>query len=219
MRTTTIVVDALAARQGGGQTYLRNLFEHAPEVIGQSIRVIAVVPRVDAFCCSDRIEYVTPSFSPGNLAARLLWTRTRLPAFLKEVRAAVLFCPSGFVSAFGDGWKTAVTFRNMLPFDKDERQRYPFGYMRARLAGLRYIQARSFERADLVIFLSEYARSVIDTMVGKRQGRSLVIPHGVTQPGEPPERRDIVDLPAKYVAYVSILDVYKAQLEVVEGGL
>ena len=217
MRTKTIVVDAMAARQGGGQTYLHNLFKYVPDA-GHSVRVIAVVPPVDVFRGGDRVEYITPSFSAGNLPARLLWTKTRLPALLRSVRAAVLFCPGGSVAAFGNGgWKTAVTFRNMLPFDINERRRFPYGYTRARLAGLRYIQARSFEKADLVIFLSEYARSVIDTVAGRRRGRSLVIPHGVVQGGKPPDRKDGVDLPAKYIAYVSVLDAYKAQLEVVEA--
>ena len=102
MRTKTIVVDAMAARQGGGQTYLHNLFKYVPDA-GHSVRVIAVVPHVDVFCGSDRVEYITPSFSAGNLAARLLWTKTRLPALLRSVRAAVLFCPGGSVAAFGNG--------------------------------------------------------------------------------------------------------------------
>ena len=38
----TIVVDGLSALQGGGQTYLKNLFDHFDPSFG--LRVVALVP-------------------------------------------------------------------------------------------------------------------------------------------------------------------------------
>jgi glycosyltransferase involved in cell wall biosynthesis len=215
----TVVVDGLSALQGGGQTYLINLFRFLPERFSQSLRVIAVIPEDgDVFRVNDQIEYVQSSFASGGLVRRMIWSKLSLPALLRKTSAQVLYCPGGFVSTFGSGWKTAVAFRNMLPFSDEERRRYPYGYTRTRLAILKYIQSRSFRKANLVVFMSQFAKSIIDIVVGPRAGTAVVIPHGVNDRF----RRSGVSqaglrLPDRYVAYVSIVTVYKAQLEVVRA--
>jgi glycosyltransferase involved in cell wall biosynthesis len=218
-KTKTIVVDGLSALRGGGQTYLVNLFRYLPQRFSESLRVIAIIPTPgDRFRVNDRLQYIQPSFPSHGLVTRVLWSKTILPKILRRTNADVLFCPAGFVSAFGRGWKTAVTFQNMLPFSDEERNRYPHGYMRARLRLLRHIQSRSFRKADLLVFISQFAKSVIDILVRNRRGQSTVIIHGVNDQFRWPntQRRDSM-LPERYVAYVSIRDVYKAQVEVVQA--
>ena len=215
----SIVIDGLSALQGGGQTYLINLFRFLPERFSESLRVIAVIPESgDMFKVNDQIEYVQSSFASGGLVRRMIWSKFRLPALLRQTGARVLYCPGGFVSTFGRGWKTAVAFRNMLPFSDEERRRYPYGYTRSRLAFLKYIQSRSFRRANLVVFISQFAKSIIDIVVGPRAGKAVVIPHGVNDRFREPSGMNAgLSLPDRYVAYVSIVTVYKAQLEVVRA--
>lgn len=118
------------------------------------------------------------------------------------------------------GCKSVVAFRNLLPFDPKNRKRYPHGYTRYRLWLIGQAQPRSFARADLVIFISEFGREVVEAVVTERAGRAVVIPHGV---GEAFKSDDVVEgdwnerWPDGYVLYVSILDVYKSQLEVVDA--
>ncbi len=215
----TIFIDALSALQGGGQTYLINLFKFMPPAIADECRVIALLPygRDRVFSVNPDIEVITSAYASRGLIFRLVWSTFFLPRLLREMGVDVLYCPGGFVSVFGR-WKTAVAFRNMLPFSPEERRRYPLGYMRARLAILRWVQARSFRRADLVIFISLFAKSVIDVAVGKRTGISKVIPHGISDRFRlPVNKPKTLDLPDRYVCYVSILNVYKAQLEVVRA--
>jgi glycosyltransferase involved in cell wall biosynthesis len=111
-------------------------------------------------------------------------------------------------------------FRNMIPFDRVQRSRYPLGYMRVRNWLLEREMLRSMLQADLVIFVSKFARNVIEQRVPGRIKRGVVIPHGVgpqfsvgnAQAPRPPW------LPVgRYLLYVSTFDVYKAQLEVVRG--
>lgn len=73
-------------------------------------------------------------------------------------------------------------------------------------------------RADLVIFISEFARDLISKQIPGVSSKSVVIPHGadprfrVTQKSRPSW------LPSgDYLLYVSILDYYKAQIEVVRA--
>ena len=214
----TIMIDALSALQGGGQTYLRNLFDCLPA--DAEFRVVALVPKryQRALVENPAIRVVSP-LAFDNILLRGLWYWWHLKSFTRLWNADVLYCPGGMVSASPiDGCKIAVAFQNMLPFAAEERKRFPFGYIRMRLWLLRYLQGNSFRSADLVIFISHYAMSVIDVMVSNRRGKSVVIPHGLSDhfralQARPTDPR----LSGDYVLYVSILMPYKAQIEVVRA--
>ena len=216
---STIVVNGLSAIYGGGQTYLRNLADHLPQT---NARVIAILPEAHRGLM-DRpgIEVVCPPFAARGVVQRALWERYSLPRLLREVKADVLYGPGGTVPATVRApCRTAVAFRNMIPFAPDARGRYGWGYMFWRLMLLRWLQARAFTRADLVIFISEHGKEVIDAACPGRRGRSALIPHGVAEAfREPSDRGNLRAIPpdTEYVLYVSIVDVYKAQLEVVEA--
>jgi glycosyltransferase involved in cell wall biosynthesis len=106
----------------------------------------------------------------------------------------------------------------MLPFSDVDRKKFPLGYKRLRYALLKGALSRSFREADAVIFISNYAKQVIDELLPKRAGTSAVIYHGIA---EGYRRRASLPrpagLPPEYVLYVSILNVYKCHLEVVEA--
>lgn len=211
-----IVVEALSARQGGGQTYLHNLFERYEQKDNE--RVIAIVPlqHRKVFEVNPSIEILSPRFASASIANRIIWNRLSLPKLLRDLRADVLYCPGGFLAAKPvQGCRTAVAFRNMMPFSP-QRTRVPFGYTRLRLWALKHIQSASFRDADLVLFISRFGESVINDTVGERSGRSVVIPHGLSEHFFKPRPRPADSrLPDEYVLYVSILNVYKAQAEVV----
>ncbi len=116
----------MSAKLGGGQTYLRSLLEHYRPREG--VRVVALLPPdlADTLSRRRRWKSLLPRFSGGPVK-RSLWARTRFPALLRELKADVLFCPGGYLSAEGGGVKTALTFQNMLLFAPRERGRYPLG--------------------------------------------------------------------------------------------
>ena len=215
----TIIIEALSALQGGGKTYLKNLFMYYKAY--PNTRVIAFVPAKfkEEFTTNNQIEIRVSEFASKGIMQRIFWNTFILPGILKKLKADVLYSPGGFLATRQvRKCRTAVAFRNMLPFLPDERTRYAWGKTRARLWLLKHIQGASFRDADLVIFISKFAKSVIDLTAGNRQGQSLVVPHGLnnyflgTQP-----RPDDPKLPDEYVLYVSILSVYKSQVEVVKA--
>lgn len=214
----TILIDGLSALQGGGQTYLKNLFDHLPD--DADFKVVALLPDgyQGVFGGNSAIRIVSPLAS-DNILMRGLWYWWRLKALVRLWHADVLYCPGGMLSARRiEGCRTAVAFRNMLPFATEERRRYPFGYNRVRLWLLSLLQGGSFRNADLVIFISHYAKSVIDILVRNRHGRSVVIPHGLSEHFRVPQARPADPrLAGDYVLYVSIVTVYKAQLDVVRA--
>jgi hypothetical protein len=64
--------------------------------------------------------------------------------------------------------------RNMLPFERRERQRYGFSWMGLRLALLRVAQSRGFRQASGVIFLSRYACSTVMNQVPGIKGVAII---------------------------------------------
>lgn len=217
----TIVIEALSAVIGGGQTYLINLLENISTECQSSFRIIGILPRslVNSLPCSSHYEIITPEFDTSSIFNRSLWQKLYLPRILAQSKADILFSPGGFLPVkVSPQIKTAVTFQNMLPFDDRERRRFPYSYIRSRLWLLKYIQGASIKNADLVIFISEYAKATIDGILPDRRGASLVIPHGLSDDF----RRKNTSRPERfkdqeYVLYVSILFNYKAQLEVIQA--
>lgn len=214
-----LVIDALSARQGGGQTYLYNLLKNFPRTGDDILLLVPGSFRLDVN--HPDVRRVTVGAWAENPFLRAFWQRFVLPRWLSRLRADVLFCPGGLIGTPAPtGCRTATMFRNMIPFDPVQRARYRFGYTRIRNWLLERLFLSSMRRANLVIFISDYARRVINERAPGDIQNAAVIPHGVADRfrdhGDPPLRP--AWLPAgEYLLYVSSVDVYKAQCEVVRA--
>jgi glycosyltransferase involved in cell wall biosynthesis len=70
--------------------------------------------------------------------------------------------------------------RNMLIFDKTERNRFFFSFMWLKLNFLFFIQKKSFENSNGVIFISKYAKEMIANIIGIKTKNAVIINHGVS---------------------------------------
>lgn len=215
-----LLINALSARLGGGQTYLINLLHWLPKQGVEDVYILGPQSLRDSVGCAD-LRWLSTAWPLENPFSRALWERFVLPGILKQLRIDVLFCPGGVVTTpVPRGCKVVTMFRNMIPFDKGQRLRYPYGYMRMRNWLLEREMLRSMLQADLVIFVSDFARNVIEQRAPGRIKRGVVIPHGVGREfsvGNAPAPRPPWLPEGRYLLYVSTFDVYKAQLEVVRG--
>lgn len=170
---------------------------------------------------SRNVKVIKPRLNMDNIAIRTLWERHRLPRVLEQLKADVLFCPGGIINTdVPAGCLEVVAFRNMLILDERNRRKFPPGYMRCRLALLKRASIRSFRQADLVITLTHYAKAKLDEKIPDRKGASIVIHHGLddTFRLNGGNLRRCKYLPAEdYLLYVSLMDAYKAHLEVVRA--
>lgn len=212
-----IVINALSARQGGGQTYLINLLAHLPEASNLDILVYA--PRSLQLPKDRRIRRATPAWPSQNPLLRSVWEQLVLPRILARERADLLFCPGGLVSTrVPSGCRTVTMFRNMTPFDKRARSAVPFGLQRLRNWMLEHLMLTSMAKADLTIFISDFARRVIEARIHIPEAQT--IPHGIGSAfrthGQAVERPAKLP-PGKFILYVSKFDNYKHQHEVVQG--
>lgn len=212
-----IVINALSARLGGGQTYLRNLLEHLPE--RPELEILVFAPSSLPLPLDPRVSRGKTHWPNENPILRTIWEVFALPWILSREGASVLFCPGGIIATVVPAkCKTVTMFRNMIPFDPVTVSRIPFGLQWIRNFILRRVMLRSLASADLSIFISDYARGVIESLT--RVGNPVTIPHGIGQEF----RTDGTSLvrpkwlpPGEYLLYVSRFDVYKHQLEVAEA--
>jgi glycosyltransferase involved in cell wall biosynthesis len=198
-----------------------NLLSHLPKEFDSEILLIApeslVIDGLDK-----RITRIPVPRSLENPIVRAIWEKLYLVKLLRSSGADLLFCPGGIIGTnVPDGKKSATMFRNMLPFDKTQSHKFPLGYMRMRHWVLKKIMLRSMQKADLVIFVSDYARQVIQKESAEPIKRSTVIPHGVSaafRSGLSGRLARPTWLPeTDYLLYVSTLDFYKSQVEVVRA--
>lgn len=212
-----LVINAYSARQGGGQTYIRNLLEHLPG--DGSLEVLVFAPESLRLPEHPNVRRVAAGWPTTNPILRTLWEKWRLPKFLRDEQADVLFCPGGVVATRApDGCKVVTMFRNMTPFDPRAMSVVSWGLGRLRLVILRRVMLRSMRRADLTIFISEHARRTIEALASIPN--PITIPHGIAEAFRADGRNR--PLPEwigsePYLLYVSKFDTYKHHTEVVRA--
>ena len=212
-----IIINALSARLGGGQTYLKNLLANLP--VCSNLVIVVYAPITLCLPKDRRIHRGIIRWPTENPLLRTLWEKFALPGILKKEKAQVLFCPGGVVATrVPVGCKVVTMFRNMIPFDGEALARIPFGLQKMRNFLLKRVMLRSMANADLTIFISDHARRVIEALTHVRN--PVTIPHGISEVFR--THRQVLPRPAwlpqsEYLLYVSRFDVYKHQLEVAQA--
>lgn len=212
-----VFLSALAARTGGGRTYVLDLLANFPPECGR-VSILSPVP-IEGLPDRPDVEWIraprwtihpVSRFLLGWLWFRFLWPR-------RNEFDVAFFAGGSFDAPLPKRVPSVVVFRNMLPYDRAARRCYPLGWMRLRHALLWHVQGWAMRRADLVIFISDHGRRVIDRTFGRRRGGSVTIHHAVNQVQTPLDPATAARLPERFVLYLSSIDAYKAQVELVEA--
>ena len=156
----------------------------------------------------------------AGIIRRSIWQRFELCKIARIVGCNVLFIPGG---SFYGGFNPVISMsQNLLPFEWKEIRRYGWSMAAIRLFLLRLTQSRTFRLSDGVIFLTRYAQSVTNKVVKLNSGKMALVAHGVNQRFEISPRlqhgieRFTEENPFR-ILYVSTVDVYKHQWNVVEA--
>jgi len=213
-----VMINALSARGGGGQTYLINIIKYFKR---KDLKLTILLTKGTnlEFENSEIEIYEAPSIT-RNPIIRQMWEISYLPLILFERKIDIFFCPGGVVPfvVYFKG-KIVTMFRNMLPFDERQKRKYQFGFLRFRNWILSKIMLFSMQRADLVIFISKFAESVIQEKIQNPLKNSVLIPHGVDFTDKPSKGLsfDFLARNEEYILYPSSIDLYKSQLEVIKA--
>ncbi len=215
-------IDASNIRGGGGVTHLVELLRAADPLTHGFFKVIVWSGQATLRKIEDR-PWLVKSHQPlldKSLPYRTFWQRFRLSRQARMADCDVLFVPGG---SYAGDFRPMVTFsQNLLPFDWRELRRFGWSWMTLKLVLLRITQARTFQRADGLIFLTRYARDIVMRVIKTTAGKTTIVPHGIDERFVCPPREQLainrysVDRPFR-ILYVSIIDVYKHQWHAAEA--
>jgi len=212
-----IIINAFSLRGGGGQTHLIKIIEYLERVRDFSVTIL-ISNQSNLRIQRDDVEFIKVNWPVDNPVLRSFWEIFYLPSLLKKLNADLLFCPGGvLITAIPKGVKSATMFRNMTPFDEEQLRKMKFNLSKIRNLILKKVMIRSMQKADLVIFISEFARETILKNLIKPLKENVLIHHGVDFSSNKSDKdiKHIIKTP--YILYPSSIDNYKSQLEVVKA--
>lgn len=209
-------IDATNLSRGGGVTHIVELL-CAIDKGSNPFEQVTIYGSEQLFKSIPNFPWLQKHTHPllnSGILSRIRFLLFYFTPILKINNISLLFVPGGL---YLGRFRPYVTMcQNMLVFEETEAARYGFSRMYLRLRVLRKLQTITFQRANSVIFLSEYARNYVLSKTNLTKNRSYIIHHGVSSKfsKEPRVPRMIDECytsdPFKLV-YVSILDVYKHQ--------
>jgi len=209
--------DASRCKSGGAYTHLLGIL---------NIYNIKVFDELHIWTHSDMIEklprfgniiYHTNNYINGNLIFQLAWQLLFLPKELAKHRCEILV--SLDASTVATYKKHIVLSRDMLSYEPGIMKLYPwYSKDRIRLEVILFIQNSAFRRADGVVFLTQYAASVIQESCGKLKN-FRIIPHGISENFRNAHQIAISSKEKQTYRcmYISNADLYKNQWNVVEA--
>jgi glycosyltransferase involved in cell wall biosynthesis len=216
-----IVIDATNLRDGGGVTHLTQILNCSIQSENSFEEIIVLGCKQTLSQIDDKpyIKKIHKNVFEKNYVIRVLWLWIKFDGFLKQQKADLLFAPGG---SFFTSFHPVVTMsRNSLPLELSEARRYGLSLMYFRLLFLRYIQKRSFLKADGFIFLTSYAKETFIQQgwfkLKNQRHKISIIPHGVApilidRTGLISPSNNIISKHNPFeIIYVSIIDVYKHQ--------
>ncbi len=215
-------IDATNIRSGGGLTHLKeilneidiNNIDFEKIIVWSNNKTLEELPNKYWL-----VKNTHPWLNKSNILS-FLYQILLLSKSARKHNCNLLFVPGG---AFLGSFRPIVSMsRNMLPFEKIERDRFE-RKGRLKLALLKHMQSYTFEKSKGVIFLTSYAKKYITNSIRLRR-KTVIIPHGINLRflKEPQKQFCINEYsfanPFKLL-YVSIVTVYKHQWNVAEAVL
>ncbi|NLI77130.1 MAG: glycosyltransferase family 4 protein [Candidatus Riflebacteria bacterium] len=213
-----IFVNASSAVSGGGVTYLKELIRWLP-ALAPGDEFLFAVPETWPASPQPSNSRLLPIAPVGQGAwRRFLWENGELKDQVTKAGADLLFCPANVVPFLVPPVPLVVMLQNVAPFYPRVRRlvaRYEGRGAALRQLLLEGLSVRAVRRADLVLFLSESSRRLLERREGRLAHR--VIPHG--RPADfGPGRPRPADAPTgPYLLFVSNFYVYKGLEYLVEA--
>ncbi|MGL2995216.1 glycosyltransferase family 4 protein [Flavobacterium sp. TSSA_36] len=218
-------IDATNIRAGGGLTHLKEILVNANPSIYDFTKVV-IWSSNDTLIHLPNLVWLDKVSHP-YLNKSFLWSFFYQKFFLsksaqQKYNCDVLFVPGG--TFFGSFLNVVSMSQNMLPFEKEERNRFPSWKTQFKFKILKYSQSTTFKKSQGIIFLTNYAKEYITNEINLKNNSKVIIPHGINLSflNDPKKQQDIADYtfdnPFKLL-YVSIVTVYKHQWNVVAAVL
>lgn len=220
-----IFIAAHNARVGGGITYLLNVLKYLSlrddisELIVYSNSRFKKEMELFNVQPNNKIKIICEKILDRNIFIRLLWFYFILPYKLRMGEADIFFSPGGTIPFFVPRTVTKIVVcQNLQPFFNDAQKLESF-IMTLKLKINKALLINSFKNADGIIFLTEYARSLIRGMFPINISKTTIIPHGVEEEYfNEPDKEKIMNIGKNKcckLLYVSAIKSYKRHAELI----
>lgn len=209
-----ILINAIAALQGGGVTYLNQLLKEWSKDDNMQIDIYGF-SKVDLKLKDVKhFNFIDVPNANKSLFWRFIHEKFFIPKLLIKKQHDIAFFPNGMITGHVPSPSISITmFRNMLPFSQRDINKFSSIKVQLRYYLLKYLYIKSYKKANHIIFISNYAKNVISKFIPNISDKSSVIEHGIANQFK--KQKDFKK--DGYILYVSILNEYKHQLEIVKG--
>lgn len=214
-------IDASNIRQGGGVTHLVEILkEYDPYKHDfKKIVIWSCKNTLDKIPDNPNIQKIYSKYIEKGTLTTFYFQVFQIKKELEFYSCDIVFVPGGtFLSKF----KPYVTMsQNMLPFELKEAFRYKNLLKKLKFILLFITQSYTFKNAKGVIFLTNYAKNIINQKIPNLIN-SIIIPHGInklysTNPKKQIESSSFNNFTKFNLLYVSILSPYKHQTNLVKS--
>ena len=209
-----IGIDASNIRAGGGLTHIIELLKTQNLYYFDKIILWSGNETLSTIDDKNWLEKKSHLLLDKNILFRFFWQIFYLKKVAIKNNCDILFIPGG--TYLGSFSPFVTMSQNLLPFEFRELKKYGFSYIGLKMLLLRYTQTFTFKKASGVIFLTNYAETVVTKISGKLKN-STVISHGIPKRFKQSHSLVKNEIKEFKILYVSIIDVYKNQINVVKA--
>jgi len=211
-----LAIDASSLIDGGGLTHIKEILNSSNSFIKfDEIHVFGSSNLLDQLPSKEIIHKHNHSLLDKSLFYRSIWKLFRFERELRRMNPDVLLIPSSIY--FGSFRPYVAISQNLLPFEFKELIRYKFSIFTLKLLLIRFFQKYTFRRASGVIFLTNYSKNKVLSIIGDDISNTTVIPHGFRSCPNQSLQKNIKKRAYFNLLYVSRIDVYKHQRSVAKA--
>lgn len=212
MKKKKLLIEAISTNSGGAIVHLKHILDYSiKQNYFDEITVILPKKTFHLMPKNYNIKYIYNDFLCSHLVLRIFWQVILLNIYIKFKKFDSIFITGSSHLLFSNNIVTIN--QNLLPFTKNEVDKYFFSYFYLKLKLLKLTQKLSLKLSDKIIFLHKYSKKIILSQTNQLKAKMKVIPHGVDLK-EIKFNKDKVKI--RFI-YVSNIDYYKNQTFIVDA--
>jgi len=219
MKKIVIGIDASRCRSGGAREHLIGILENlnTDEFDIAQIHVWSYEVLLDALPNFSWLVKHSESMLESSLIKQFWWQYFILSKELRKFDCNILFTSDASSLCFFT--PSVVLSQDLLSYEPGAMKLFRYGKHWIRLHLIRLLQTAAFQRAQGIIFLTNYASKMIQKVTGTLVN-FRVVNHGVSNEYKTRAKKEITSssvLPEIDCVYVSHASMYKHQWEVISG--
>lgn len=207
-----LLIEAISTNSGGAIAHLRNLLLNFDnQNYFDEVDVYLPLQTKKLMPNKKGIKYFCPSFFTQNLFLRIIWQTLVLNIIIIKKKYDCIFVTGS--SHFLLTGPVVTISQNLLPFSKEEVEKYFFSFFYLKLQLLKLIQKLSFKMSKGIIFLHLYSQKKILDQINSIKGMINVVAHGVENSKLLRQKNE----KRFRIIYVSNIDLYKNQIFIIKA--